>query len=184
MQTKQRICVFCASSSGNDQRFQESALQLARVLRESDCELVYGGGSVGLMGTLADEMLRLGGRVTGVIPQLLLEREVGHRSLSELRVVADMLERKALMAELSDASLALPGGYGTIDELFEMLTWLQLRVHEKPVGLLNIDDYYTHLLNFLDHAVAEGFLRREHKSLLQVDQDPSSLLQKLGVNVG
>ena len=174
-----RVCVFCGSTLGSLESFQKAVLMLAAALIKNDLELVYGGGGTGLMGALADEMLRLGGRVTGVIPKALLAREVGHPSISEMHVVADMLERKAVMAQLADASIALPGGYGTIDELFEMLTWLQLQVHEKPVGLLNISNYYDHLLRFLDQGVGLGFIRAEHRALLHVDEEPLALLNRL-----
>jgi len=142
-------------------------------------ELVYGGGCVGLMGTIADAVLEARGRVIGVIPQILVEKEVSHKGLSDLRVVASMHERKALMAELADAFIALPGGFGTMDEISEMLTWAQLGLHEKPHGLLNVGGYYDSLLTFFDNAVAEGFIRPAHRAMVLSGDDPDLLLDAL-----
>lgn len=141
--------------------------------------LVYGGASVGLMGALADAMLGEGGHVTGVLPSALAARELAHPSLQDLRIVSTMHERKAMMADLADAFIALPGGIGTLDETFEILTWAQLGMHAKPVGLLDVADYYGPLLTFLDHAVAHGFVRAEHRALLDVAGDPVALLDRL-----
>ena len=141
--------------------------------------LVYGGGRIGLMGIIADEVLRLGGEVTGVIPEALMQREVGHVGLTQLHVVRNMHERKAMMAELSDGFIALPGGIGTLEELFETTTWAQLGMHEKPVGLLNVGGFYDGLIRFVQHMVGEGFLRQEHAQLMLHDADPVSLLEQM-----
>jgi uncharacterized protein (TIGR00730 family) len=173
-----RVCVFAGSSSGTVEAHHRVTVELARVLAERDIELVYGGGCVGLMGVLADAMLARGGRVIGVIPRALLAYEVGHHGLTELRVVESMHERKATMAGLSDAFVALPGGFGTLDELFEVLTWGQLGLHERPCGLLNVDGYYDALLAFLDRAHGDGFVRAMHRDMLLVDDDPARLLDR------
>ncbi|GGX00601.1 MULTISPECIES: TIGR00730 family Rossman fold protein [Undibacterium] len=173
------VCVYCGSASGNSPAFQQAALSLAKQLVAKNLELVYGGGDVGLMKVIADEVMRLGGHVTGVIPQALLDREVGHTQLNKLHVVANMHERKAMMAQLSDGFIALPGGIGTLEELFEMFTWLQLGFHHKPLGLLNADGFYDHLLQFLEHAVFSGFLKPEHNALLIKETDPSLLLNRM-----
>jgi len=162
------ICVYCGSSSGTSPVYADAARALAHALVEQNLNLVYGGGNVGLMGILADEMMRLGGDVTGVIPKLLLETESGHLGITRLRIVKDMHERKAMMADLCDGFIALPGGIGTLEELVEMLTWQQLGFHQKPVGLLNVDGFYDGLLRFLEHMVRQGFLQSVHRaSLLQ-----------------
>ena len=158
--------------------FAEAARELAQVLVEQDYQLVYGGGSTGIMGVLADAVLRLGGTVHGVIPELLLQKEVGHAGLTELHVVGSMHERKSKMAAMSDAFIALPGGFGTLEEISEILTWGQLRVHEKPVGILNVDGYFDTLLAFLDNAAAEGFLREECRNMLCCAADPATLLEQ------
>lgn len=155
------------------------ARELGSALAARGIGLVYGGGCVGLMGMLADRVLAEGGHVTGVIPQALMDLEVGHRGLSDLRIVGSMHERKALMAELGDGFVALPGGLGTLDESFEILTWAQLGLHAKPVGLLNVEAYFDSLLVFLDHAVDERFLRPEHRALLQVHDRPAALLDQM-----
>jgi uncharacterized protein (TIGR00730 family) len=173
-----RICVFAGSSSGSNVAHRDAAVALSDALARRGFELVYGGGCVGLMGVLADAMLARGGRVTGVIPHTLLVREVGHRGLTELKVVESMHERKATMAELSDGFIALPGGFGTLEELFEILTWAQLGLHGRPCGVLNIDGYYDALLKFLDHAHGQGFVRAEHRSMLLVAEDPTNLLDQ------
>ena len=154
----QRICVFCGSNLGNRPAYQTAAERLGTLLVERDIELVYGGGNIGLMGVLADTVLRLGGRVTGVIPESLMAREVGHRGLTDLRVVNSMHERKALMSDLSDGFIALPGGFGTLEEFCEVVTWSQLGLQSKPCGLLNIENYYAPLLELFDRAVRQGFL--------------------------
>jgi uncharacterized protein (TIGR00730 family) len=173
-----RICVFAGSSAGTDLIFRTAAVDLAAALAASNIELVYGGGCVGLMGVLADAMLARDGRVTGVIPQALLEREVGHRSVTELKVVGSMHERKATMAAMSDGFIALPGGFGTLEELFEVLTWAQLGLHRHPCGLLNVAGYFDGLLEFLDHAKAEGFVNATHRDMLLVDADPARLIDR------
>jgi len=174
-----RICVFCGSSSGTGNVYLESAREVGRLLCERGIELVYGGGKVGLMGALADACLAGGGRVTGIIPQLLVDKEVAHQGLTELRVVRTMHERKALMADLADAFLALPGGYGTWDELCEVLTWTQIGIQRKASALLNVNGYYDPLLAMADRAVAEGFLRDIHRELLLTDTNPARLLDRL-----
>jgi hypothetical protein len=171
-----RLCIFCGSSSGNRQSYTENACALGEVLVKRGYGMVYGGGRVGLMGILADAVLQNGGEVIGVIPKALAEKEVAHQSLTELHVVATMHERKALMAELSDGFVALPGGLGTFEELFEVFTWAQLGLHGKPLGLLNVDGYYDPLLALIDHATSEGFIRLEHRQLLLTSTWPEELL--------
>lgn len=171
-----RICVFCGASPGRDPVHAAVARALGRALVERGLELVYGGGSVGLMGTVADAVLAAGGRVTGVIPQVLQIRELAHPGLTDLRVVGSMHERKALMAELSDGFVALPGGMGTLEELSEVLTWAQLGLHQRPIGLLDVAGYYGPLITFFDQAVSAGFLRAEHRRLLLVERGPEPLL--------
>jgi uncharacterized protein (TIGR00730 family) len=175
----QRICVFCGSSPGARPEYGDAAERLARLLVAEGIGLVYGGGAVGLMGRLADAVLSDGGEAIGVIPEALVAREIGHRGLSDLRVVGSMHERKALMAELADAFVALPGGLGTVEELFEVYTWSQLGLHRKPCALLDVDGYYDGIARFLDHAVEERFLRPEHRELLIVERDPRALLDRL-----
>ena len=174
-----RICVFCGSNAGARSEYAEAARTLATVLAERKLGIVYGGGNVGLMGVLADAALARGGEVIGVIPQKLVDKEVAHRGVTELLVVETMHERKALMNDLSDAFLALPGGFGTLDEFFEVLTWSQLGFHGKPCALLNVAGYYDGLLTMLDHAVTERFLRPAHRELVIADTDPLRLLQRL-----
>jgi uncharacterized protein (TIGR00730 family) len=174
-----RICVFTGSSPGAQPAYAEAAKALGRTLAERGLELVYGGAQVGLMGTLADAALAAGGRVVGVLPEALVSKEVAHTGLSKLHVVSSMHERKALMAELSDAFVALPGGLGTLEELAEVLTWAQLGLHAKPCGLLDVAGYYSGLLCFLDHAVAERFVHPEHRSLLIAGAEPGALLDQL-----
>ncbi|MFN7144992.1 MAG: TIGR00730 family Rossman fold protein [Myxococcota bacterium] len=174
-----RLCVFCGSAAGVRPVYAEAAVALADTLARRGMGLVYGGGSVGLMGILADAALARGVEVHGVIPRHLEEREVGHTSLTRQHVVATMHERKALMAELSDAFLALPGGIGTMEGLFEVYTWGQLGLHPKPVGLLDVAGYYAPLVGFLDHTVAEGFLRPEHRAFLLSGADIDPLLDAM-----
>ena len=174
------ICVFCASSSGRDGEFLSAARDFGRLLAERGHRLVYGGGRVGLMGALADGALAAGGNVVGVIPEMLVRREVAHESLGELRVVASMHERKATMAELADAFVALPGGIGTLEELFEVWTWGQLGLHSKPCGLLDLDGYYEGLLAFLRRAAAGGYVAAETLGLLVVESEGRRLLDALG----
>jgi uncharacterized protein (TIGR00730 family) len=173
-----RLCVYCGSRPGSQPDYTEAAKRLARALVRRNIEVVYGGASVGTMGVLANAALAEGGHVIGIIPQAILGREVVHRGLSDLRVVASMHERKTLMAELSDGFIALPGGLGTLDEIFEILTWGQLGLHQKPCGLLNIRDYYRGLIDFLDHAVAEKFIADVHRAMLLVEEEPERLLDR------
>ena len=174
------VCVFCGSNSGRGDRYVAAARALGAELAARHIRLVYGGGRVGLMGEVADAALAGGGHVTGVIPAALVAREVGHTALSEQHVVDSMHERKALMAELSQGFIAMPGGYGTLDETFEILTWAQLGMHKHPVGMLNVDGYFDKLLAFVDHAIAEGFVRPEYKSMLSVAATPGELLDAMG----
>ena len=174
-----RVLVFCGASPGRLPEYSECASELGRLLVERRLELVYGGARVGLMGTLADAVLAAGGTVIGVIPTRLVEHEIAHAGVTKLHVVETMHERKALMAELSDAVIALPGGSGTLDELFELFTWKQLGLHRKPIGLLNPAGYWNLLLAFLEHAVNERFLRAEHFETMLIERDPGSLLDRL-----
>ncbi|MDP1623120.1 MAG: TIGR00730 family Rossman fold protein [Bacteroidales bacterium] len=160
------LCVFCGSSMGRQPLYASQAVMLAEYLLTKNIALVYGGANVGLMRVLADTMLAGGGKVVGVMPKSLVEREVAHDGLTEMHIVAGMQERKAMMADLSDAFIALPGAYGTLDEIFEILTWNQLGIIKKPIGLLNVDSFFDPLLRMLDHAVKEKFLRPEHRELL------------------
>jgi uncharacterized protein (TIGR00730 family) len=171
--------VFCGSSPGARPAYAEATAELGRLLVADGIGLVYGGGAVGLMGVLADSVLGAGGEAIGVIPQALVDREIGHHGLSELRVVGSMHERKALMADLSDAFVALPGGLGTLEELFEVYTWAQLGLHRKPCGLLDVEDYYAGVVHFLEHAVRERFVREEHRAMLMVEHDPRRLIDRL-----
>jgi uncharacterized protein (TIGR00730 family) len=173
-----RICVFCGSSPGHDPRYLEAARTMGQTLARRGLGLVYGGGSVGLMGAVADAALAAGGEVIGVIPEVLQIRELAHRSLTTLHVVGSMHERKALMAELSDGFVALPGGMGTLEELSEVLTWAQLGLHARPIGLLDVAGYYQPLADFFDRAVGAGFLRPAHRALLLVGHDPGVLLDR------
>jgi uncharacterized protein (TIGR00730 family) len=174
-----RLCVFCGSSPGARPAYGEAAEQLGRLLVAEGIGLVYGGGHVGLMGRLADAVLAEGGEAIGVMPEALVAREIAHTGLSDLRVVGSMHERKALMAELADGFVALPGGLGTVEELFEVYTWAQLGLHRKPCALLDVDGYYEGIARFLEHAVEERFLRAEHRSMLIVERDPRALLDRL-----
>lgn len=173
------VCVYCGSRPGNSPAFEAAARETGSLIGRLGWQLVYGGGRAGLMGVVADAALAAGARVVGVIPQSLMDREVGHQGLSELHVVRSMHERKSLMAERSDAFLALPGGIGTMEELFEVWTWRQLGYHDKPVGLLNTQGYYDALLAFMDVSVAGGFVAPAQRALLKVDADAASLLQRL-----
>ncbi len=173
------LCVYCGSRDGEHPSYVHAADQIGRRLARQGGRLVYGGGRVGLMGVVADAVLAEGGEVVGVIPQTLMDREVGHPGLTELHVVQTMHERKRLMAERADAFLALPGGIGTFEELFEVWTWRQLGYHDKPVGLLNVQGYYDGLLGFLGHTVAQGFLSPAQHGVLQVGTDPAALLEAL-----
>lgn len=173
------ICVFCASSPGAKPVYRETAATFGRALARDGRRLVYGGGHVGLMGVLADAVLECGGEVIGVMPKHLVDLEIAHRGLTDLRVVGSMHERKAVMADLADGFVALPGGLGTLEEFFEVWTWGQLGLHAKPYGVLNVDGFYSPLLAFLDHATAERFVRDEHRAQLVVDDLPDSLLTRL-----
>jgi uncharacterized protein (TIGR00730 family) len=174
-----RACIFCGSSPGARPQYTEATEDLGQLLVKNGITLVYGGASVGLMGRLADTVLSEGGEAIGVIPRALVEREIAHLGLTDLHVVDSMHERKTLMAELSDAFIALPGGLGTLDELFEIYTWAQLGMHRKPCGLLNVEGYYRHVADFLDHAVAERFVRDEHRDMLIVEEDAATMLDRL-----
>jgi uncharacterized protein (TIGR00730 family) len=172
----QSVCVFCGSNTGSRDLYAEQAAELGRTIAARGLTLVYGGSKLGLMGILADAALAAGGSVIGVIPGALVERELAHAALTELRQVKSMHERKAMMADLADGFVALPGGAGTLEELFEIWTWAQLGDHRKPVGLLNSGGFFNRLLAFLDHVEGERFMRREHRDMLLVDSDPGRLL--------
>jgi uncharacterized protein (TIGR00730 family) len=174
-----RICVFCGSSPGARPEYADAAREMGRVLAESGTGLVYGGGRVGLMGIVADAVMQGGGEVIGVIPGALMRREVGHAGVTDLRVVGSMHERKALMADLSDGFVAMPGGYGTFEEFCEVITWSQLGIHPKPCGLLNVAGYYAPLLAMFDHAVAEGFVRPPHRAMVLEESAPAPLLARM-----
>jgi uncharacterized protein (TIGR00730 family) len=178
-----RICVFCGSSPGADPVFEAAARCMGRTLAAAGIGLVFGGGSVGLMGAVADAALAAGGDAIGVIPRSLWEREIGYTGLTDLRIVGSMHERKALMADLSDGFIALPGGIGTLEELFEVWTWAQLGVHAKPVDLLNVAGFFDPLLAFLDATVEQRFLRPEHRALVLVEHDPAALLRRFATYV-
>lgn len=179
MQAVQHVCVFIGSNPGHDPAYADAARGLARLLAARGLGLVYGGARIGLMGVVAAEMAAAGGEVIGVIPQDLVDREVANTELEDLRVVGSMHERKAMMASLADGFVALPGGLGTLEELFEILTWSQLGLHEKPCGALNVRGYYDGLAGFLDRSVAEGFVRPQHRELLLLDEDAETLLDRL-----
>ena len=174
-----RVCVFCGASQGARPEYAEAARATGRLIAQSGLGLVYGGGHVGLMGELADAALEAGGEVIGVIPDALMRMEAGHGEVTQLHVVSTMHERKAKMAELADCFIALPGGIGTLEELFEIWTWGQLGLHPKPLGFLDVAGYYTRLHDFLDHAEAEGFVRPRHRAMVAVESDPAVLLSKL-----
>jgi uncharacterized protein (TIGR00730 family) len=175
----QRLCVFCGSSTGNRPEYGAAAETLGDILVQRGIELVYGGGKIGLMGILADRVLERGGRVIGVIPESLMAYEVGHRGLTELRIVGSMHERKAMMSDLSDGFIALPGGFGTIEEFCEVVTWSQLGIQSKPCGLLNVESYFDPLLDLFDHAMREEFVHKENRRLVLDDKDPVRLLEKM-----
>ena len=175
-----RICVFCGSAVGNQPVYRDVAVALGTLLARRSIGLVYGGGHVGLMGVVADACLSAGGEVIGVIPQALADREIAHARLTELHVVDSMHTRKAMMADLSDAFIAMPGGVGTFEEFFEAVTWTQLGLHKKPCGLLNAGAFYTPLAAFIDQAVSEGFIKPVHRAFIVVDDNPERLLDTLG----
>jgi uncharacterized protein (TIGR00730 family) len=178
-----RICVYCGSSAGFDPVYEVSAVELGRTLAAHNIGLVYGGGKVGLMGALADAVLAADGEVIGIIPHHLIAMEVGHQEITSLIPVDSMHARKHQMAEMSDAFIALPGGIGTAEELLEVLTWLQLGIHSKPVGLLNINNYFDHLLQFLKHMEESGFLKAVHRQMLLVETNPLVLLERIAAFV-
>lgn len=176
-----RLCVFCGANAGNGPQYREASEALGQALVNAGIGLVYGGAGIGLMGTIADTVRNAGGEVIGVIPQNLVEREVAHRQIDDLRVVESMHDRKALMAELSDGFVALPGGIGTLEELFEVWTWGHLGLHGKPCALLDVDGFYTRLSQFLDHVDQEGFLRKGVREMLLIDDNPDSLVTRMRV---
>ena len=173
------ICIFCGSSAGRNSSYRAAAVKLGQLLAGKKLNLVYGGGNIGLMGEIAQSVMSSGGKAIGVIPQFLVEKELVYTKLTEIRVVDSMHERKAMMAELADAFIAMPGGFGTLEETVEVLTWAQLGLHRKPIGLLNIDGYFNHLNDFFEHMVLEGFLLREYKEMLLVEDNPATLLESL-----
>jgi uncharacterized protein (TIGR00730 family) len=175
---KARICVFTGSSPGARSEYAAAARELGRLLVERGYGLVYGGGNIGLMAVAADAVLERRGEVIGVIPESLVDKELAYRGLSELRIVKSMHERKAVMAEMSDGFMGLPGGIGTMEEFFEVLSWAQLGLHDKPCGFLNVCGYYEHIIRFLDRAVDEGFVKPKHRSLLIVEEEPERLLDR------
>ncbi len=174
-----RVCVFCGTNPGSRPAYGAAARQLGRILAEQGIELVYGGASVGIMGELADSVQEHGGHVTGIIPQQLVEKEAAHTGISDLIVVASMSQRKSQMADMSDGFIALPGGIGTLEGFFEILTWSQLGIHDKPSGILNVEGYFDGLTGFLDHAVREGFLTEPHRNAIMVESDPGKLLERM-----
>jgi len=175
----QSLCVFCGSAKGNKLVYAEEARRLGQALARAGVTLVFGAGHIGLMGVLADAVLEAGGKAIGVIPKVLMDRELAHLGLTQLHIVDTMHQRKALMADLSDGFIALPGGYGTLDETFEILTWAQLGIHARPIGLLNTAGYFDPLLAWIDRAVEDGFIRTEHRALLNVATSPDELLEAL-----
>jgi len=174
-----RICVFCGTNPGSRAEYGAAARELGRILADQKIELVYGGASVGIMGELADAVHEHGGHVTGIIPQQLMQKEAAHTGIPNLIVVASMHQRKSQMADMSDGFIALPGGIGTLEGFFEILTWGQLGIHAKPSGILNVAGYFDELIRFLDHAVTEGFLTEEHRDAIMMDPDPRSLLERM-----
>ena len=174
-----RVCVYCGSRHGKRPAYAAAARALGRELAQSGRSLVYGGGNVGLMGVVADAVLEAGGEVVGVIPRPMVTRELAHHGVTHLHVVSSMHERKALMAQLSDGFIALPGGVGTLDELFEIWTWAQLGIHQKPLGLLNSEGFYSSLVTFLDHLTAEDFVTLENRNFVRIDDDPKRLLEEM-----
>lgn len=173
------LCVYCGASPGVRKSYTEAAQTVGRLCAQKGLQLVYGGGNVGLMGVVATSALEAGGRVVGVIPQSLIDRELAHLEVSELKVVQTMHERKAYMEQISDAFVAIPGGFGTLDELFEIVTWSQLGFHNKPIGILNVDGYFDSLLEFMDQSVREGFVRPQHRNMIIVESDADHLISRL-----
>lgn len=179
MNTLKNICVFCGSSDGNDTKITAAAIELAQLFVQRDISLVYGAAKIGIMGTLAEHMLKSKGNVIGIIPQFLKKKEVVHLGLSELVTTENMHDRKLLMQQRSDGFIAMPGGFGTLEELFEIITWLQLGLHAKPIGLLNTNGFYDALLELIENMVRRGFLSMENYELLLVDSSPEGLLKKM-----
>jgi uncharacterized protein (TIGR00730 family) len=173
------ICVYCGSAKGTNPAYQTSAEEVGKFLADNKIRLVYGGGNVGLMGVVSDTAMAHGGEVVGIIPRFLLEREVGHKEITELRVVESMHERKEMMASLADGFLVLSGGIGTLEELFEVFTWRQLDLHQKPIGILNTNGYYNFLISFLENAVTQGFLHESALAYVLIETDAQTLLQKM-----
>lgn len=178
MKTIQRICVFCGANIGSKPAYVKEAELLAQEFVEHGISLVYGGGNVGIMRILANAMMEKKGQVIGVIPKALEDRELAHRGLTKLYVVSSMHERKALMADLSDGFILFPGGIGSLDEFFEIWTWSQLGIHQKPIGILNVEDYFNPLISLIDHVVNEGFLRESHRQTVIIEKNPKTLIQK------
>ena len=174
-----RVCVFCGSSPHTDPKYFSTAEELARLLVKNKIGLVYGGSNIGTMKVIADAVLEAGGEAVGIMPRILVDKEIAHPGLTELHIVDSMHARKALMAELADGFIALPGGIGTLEELFEILAWALLAIHKKPCGILNAHGYYEKLIDFLNHAAAEHFIKEEHHSILIMEEDPQKLLEKL-----
>lgn len=174
-----KVCVFCGSSMGNDPRYQEAAAQLGEVLAQNDCTLYYGGANVGLMKIIADKMLERGKRVVGIIPKLITDMEIAHEGVTEMIEVDSMSERKLMLINESDAFIAMPGGFGTLDELFEITVLNQLRITDKPVALYNTLNYYDSMMQFIDHAVSQGFIRKEHRDNIIVSDNPETLFKEL-----
>jgi len=177
-----KICIFCGASESRDEKVYSEAKAVMKSFLENDIELVYGGAAIGVMGALANELMSLGGRAQGVIPRQLMKKEIAHAGLTHLHVVADMHERKKMMYDLSDAFLIFPGGMGTLDELFEILTWRQLGFHGKPIALMNINGYFDHLQKFLDHAVSEGLIKSQDRALLYSSSEWNDILHHFRQN--
>ena len=174
-----KVCVFCGSSMGNDVRYHDAAVRLGEVLAENDCTLYYGGGNVGLMKVIADKMLEEGKEVVGVMPDLILDMEIGHDGVTKMIETDSMSERKSLLIDESDAFIAMPGGFGTLDELFEIIVLNQLQITDKPVALYNVMNYYDGIIQFIDHAVSQGFIRKEHRDNIIISDDPEVLFREL-----
>ena len=174
-----KVCVFCGSSMGNDVRYHDAAVRLGEVLAENDCTLYYGGGNVGLMKVIADKMLEEGKEVVGVMPNLILDMEIGHDGVTKMIETDSMSERKSLLIDESDAFIAMPGGFGTLDELFEIIVLNQLQITDKPVALYNVMNYYDGIIQFIDHAVSQGFIRKEHRDNIIISVDPEVLFREL-----
>jgi len=174
----EKISVFCGSRTGNDPQFKNAAIELGKILVKNNIELVYGGGKIGMMGVLADSVLNESGTVTGVIPEFLEEKELAHPDITTLHVVKSMHERKELISNISDGFIALPGGLGTMDELFEIVTWAQLRLHFKPCGVLNVNDYFYDIINFLNNSVNNGFVQQEFVDMIAFEEHPQNLLNR------